>query len=349
MKSKNRLTAMFSVFISAFLVLGLAGCKNESDSTPKQPPPVTKPKYVEQIELRPDTTNEFQRVHKFLPNGTKHSMETHYRKGDVGKRIEFYRPDGSVKLVEEYHPHVKDKLKSKTVYDLSGKATATSSYRFNGILESETEYLANGHEKIVKYRVDGKRLHSETIDRKDGTRSVTYYHRDGKTLWAKAEWKGMTDVSLDYYDENGKLTHSRTKTSSSQEITVYDSSGKPIYHQKYTGYWSNSSYYNYSSFQLSEVEVLGDDGKTVTKRIHVERYSNNRVSKVEYFKDGELVREQKLNYDGSLDFERTLNDDGEWQSENHEFGEVQPEPIDDKALEEPEYKDPLTDGPNNFL
>lgn len=338
--------------LACLLVLGLflAGCKPNADndqSKSPEPPKQTQPQLAERIELKPDTSDEFQRIHRTFPNGTKHSLQIDYRDGTT--KVEFYRLDGTVKEVKEYHPHLVDKLKSITVYDTKGDPIKKEGFRVNGNLESETEYLANGQEKITLYRIDGKRLHSVTLDAKDGTKHTTYYRQDGKSLWAEAQWHGTKDVTVEYYDDQGVHTHTLHKTSNSKTITVFNGAGHAKYIQHYTGYWSDYSYYSYSSFQLNEVEEFGADGETLERRISVERYSNKRVSKLEYFEDGDLVREQELHWDGSLKSERTLQDDGTWDSKSHSQGEQESDPVDPTVLEEPAYDDPLTNNPNNFL
>ena len=96
-------------------------------------------------------------------------------------------------------------------------------------------------------------------------------------------------------------------------------------------------------------EEFEDDGVTVKRRISVERYSNNRVSKLEYFKDGELVQEQDLHWDGSVKTDKTLKDDGTWDSNSHDQGELETEAIDTKVFDEPVDDNPLDDNPNHFL
>ena len=345
--SRNWLTRALMLGLCLSLLV-LAGCNPEGDTNvQKEPPKPVVPEYTERIVLQPDTSDEFQRIYRTKPNGSKHSLKIDYRDGT--STIEYYRPDGTVSEVKEYHAHLDDKLKSHTKFDTEGNPISKDAYRVNGRLESSTEFLADGTKKIAMYKVDGKRLHSETLERQDGSKSEVYYRTDGKTLWAKVEWKNSRNVTVEYYDATGKLDQTRVKTQNSRDITVFDDSGKAIYRQHYTGYWSTYSYYAYSSYQLIEVEELEDDGQTVKRRIFVERYSNKRVKRIEYLKDGEVVKEQELNYDGSVKFEKTLKDDGTWDTQSPEFGEVPSEPVAPELLTEPDYDDPLTNNPNNFL
>ena len=353
MSRKPKTFRLFS-FLPLMLLVGfglaLSGCTPE-DNSANQPPKQTqpaKPNYVEKIEFRPDTSNEFQRVHRYLPNGTKVGMRIDYRDGT--SKMEHYRRDGSIHKVEEFHKVV-DKLKSVTEFDLDGKPTGKTTYRISGRLESKIEYVADGTEKITTYRIDGKRLHSVTIDRKDGTKSTTYYRRDGKSLWAKAEWHNSRTVTVDYFDDQGKLSQRIEKSSNSKNVTVFDGNGKAVYKQYWDGYWNpTSTYYYYNSYQLETVEEFESDGSTVKRRIHVERYSD-RVSKLEYFKDGELVKEQELNGDGTVKEEKILQDDGTWQTETvPPIEDVHPDPpVDTKRFDELDWEDPLTNSPNNFL
>ena len=333
-------------------LLGLAGCGPEDGGTtqkqePAQPTAPAEPQYNERIVLQPDTSDEFQRIFRTLPNGTKHSLRIDYRDGT--SKIEFYRRDGTVSEVKEYHAHLDNKLKSHTVFDLDGNPVSKDSFRVNGRLESKTEFVRDGTEKITMYRVDGKRLHSVTVDRKDGTKSTVYYRRDGTTLWAKAEWHGSLHVTVEYYDDTGKLDHIREKTQNARDITVVDDTGKAVFRQHYTGYWSTYSYYAYSSYQLIEVEELEDDGQTVKRRIYVERYSSKRINRIEHMKDGAVVKEETFHYDGSVKFVKELQEDGTWKSESHDIGKVKPAPVAPELFAEPDYDDPLTNNPNNFL
>lgn len=348
-----RMLPRLGLFVLLVAMLGLAGCGPEegSNSSGKQPPAKTQPApgpvTVDTVEFKPDTSDEFQRIHRHLPDGTKVSMRIDYRDGS--SKEEFYRPDGTLKETKEFHAVV-DKLKSVTEYDARGEPVSRESYRINGILESKTEFLKDGSQKVTTFRIDGKRLHSESIERKDGTKSTTYYRKDGTTLWAKAEWANSREVVVEYFDSNGVHVQTRALDSNNRDITVFDPSGKALYKQYWDGYWNpTSSYYYYQSYQLESVEEFDSDGVTLKRRIHVERYSNHRVTKVEYFEDGKLVREQELNRNGTVSSDKVLKDDGTWETNSNPLSDLKPEPIDTDRFDEPAYQDPLSNSPNNFL
>lgn len=349
----NGFLPRLGLLVVLLAVLGLAGCGPEDGSDPssgKQPPAQTEPAppvTVDTVEFKPDTSDEFQRIHRHLPDGTKVSMRIDYRDGS--SREEFYRPDGTVKEMKEFHAVV-DKLKSVTKFDAKGEPVSRESYRINGVLESETEFLQDSSKKVTTYRMDGKRLHSVSIEREDGTTSTTYYRRDGKTLWAKAEWANAREVVVEYFDDKGVHVQTREVDSNNRDITVFDPTGKALYKQHWDGYWNpTSTYYYYQSYQLETVEEFEDDGVTLKRRIHLERYSNNRVTKVEYFEDGNLVREQELNRNGSVSSDKTLKDDGTWETNSNPLSDLKPDPIDSDRFDEPSYQDPLVNAPNNFL
>lgn len=354
MNKSRKFFGLFGSLILALGVLSLAGCGPEDGKSsppdanpPKQTepaPPVT----IDKVELQPDSSDEFQRVHRYLPNGSKVSMRIDYRDGS--SKEEFYRPDGTVGEVKEFHAVV-DKLKSVTKYDQKGKPLSTTMYRVSGVLEAEVEYRADGSQKITMYRIDGKRLHSITESRADGSKSTVYYQKDGTTLWAKAEWPNSREVVVEYFDKNGVHTQTTVKDSNNRDITVFDPSGKALYKQYWDGYWNpNSTYYYYQSYQLESVEEFDSDGTTIKRRLHVERYSNNRVTKIEYFDKGNPVKEQVLNRDGSVKSERTLQDDGSWLDNTNPLQNTMPDPpVDRSKFDEVDYQDPLTNAPNNFL
>ncbi|MBZ0184652.1 MAG: hypothetical protein K8F91_00270, partial [Candidatus Obscuribacterales bacterium] len=112
---RNRIFG-WAMLPTMLLLLALAGCKPEADNTPPQVP--AGPVYDIKVESRPDTTDEFQRLHYFLKDGTKVKLEIQYRDGRTEQFN--YRPDGTVEEQLVLHIHSK-KVKSLTKFAADGK------------------------------------------------------------------------------------------------------------------------------------------------------------------------------------------------------------------------------------
>src|SRR5262249_23696672 len=156
-------------------------------------------------------------------------------------------------------------------------------------LESLSTYQTDGTTRTVKYRVDGKRLHSESVEPRYGTKNITFYRKDGKTLWAKATVETSGDSRVEYFDDNGKLSQLRETTSDHKVITVYDDKGVALYRQTWDGYrYSYGSYYN--NYRLDKVEEFAADGKTVKRELEFNSWGSLQITTATDFENGKKSR-----------------------------------------------------------
>lgn len=342
-RAKGLFSALAVVFV-AVLALSLSGCKQEeATSQPPQPQPV---QYVIKTFPKPDTSDEFQQIHTFLPNGTLVKVEIQYRDGRTVTQL--YRPDQTVSEVTETHPHT-DRTKAVTHYGPDGQTvTDKTTYRLNGNVDAKTTYNADGSSATTRYRMDGKRLYSESTKAADGTENHTFYQKDGKTLWAKGVRKPNQDVRVEMYDDTGtNITMVREVFSEKVEITVY-SGGKPHYKQMYQVY---GSYYRYNT--LIGIDEFESDGKTVKRHLDFEPWSGYGAAGVRSATDyvgGVKSEVRNYRYDGTLETRQRYTPGNSTPAvTKHASSEQLTEPLDLQWKREPSYNDPFSENPANFM
>ena len=342
--STMRAFAIAPYLALALVLVLLSGCKDESKTS--EPPAPPSPQYViKQIE-RPDDSPEARRIYTYLPDGrTLVKLEIQLRDGVT--QIQTFRKDQSISEVTETHPF-STKTKSVTNYAADGSTIVDkTTYRVNGILEDKTTFASDGSSTTLRYRLDGKRLHSRAIKTKGGDESITFFRQDGTTTWAKAEVKAGGDRRVEYFGADGRLQHIREVFSDHMMVTVFDTAGTPVYRQRWDGYRYSYSYYSY--YTLEKVEEFAGDGSTVVRELEFQRYGSRNVTKARDFENGVKVRERSFRYDGTLESETTFNtSDGTSSVVNHDAKEGIKEKVDSSWSKEPSYEDPFSDNPANF-
>lgn len=342
-RAKGLFSALTVVFVAA-LALSLSGCKDkEATSQPPQPPPQ---QYVIKTFPKPDTSDEFQQIHTMLPNGTLVKVEIQYRDGRTVTQM--YRPDQTVSEVTETHPHT-DRIKAVTHYGPDGQTvTDKSTYRLNGNLDSKTTLNADGTSATTRYRMDGKRLYSESTKATDGTENHTFYQKDGKTLWAKGVRKPNQDVRVEMYDDTGtNLTMIREVFATKMEITVY-SGGKPQYKQIFDGYRS----YYYPYYSIVSIDEYESDGVTVKRHLDLERWSYGAagVKTATDYVNGVKSEVRYYRYDGTRESTEKFTPGNSTPTvTKHSAYENLTEPLDLQRKREPSYNDPFSENAANFM
>lgn len=343
-RAKGLFSALTIMFVAA-LALTLSGCKDDKEVA-QQPPQPPAQQYVIKTFPKPDTSDEFQQIHTMLPNGTLVKVEIQYRDGRTVTQL--YRPDQTVSEVQETHPHT-DRTKSVTHYGTDGQTVIDkSTYRLNGNLDAKTTYNADGSSATTRYRMDGKRLYSESTKAVDGTENHTFYQQDGKTLWAKGVKKPNDDVRVEVYDDTGtSITQVREVFYSKMEITVY-AGGKPQYKQTFDGY--RSYYYRY--YTLLSLDEYESDGTTVKRHLDFERYSYGTagVKTATDYANGVKSEVRTYRYDGTLETRETFTAGNTTPTvTKHTSSEQLREPLDLQWKKEPVYNDPFSENAANFM
>lgn len=330
------------------LALPLTGCKDDSKGPP--PPPAqtqpAQPKYVVKVIPKPDESEELQRVETYLPDGvTLVKREIQYRRGGR-TQIEVFRPNGSLKEVQELHPHT-TKLKSTTRYENDGTTKIDeTTYRLNGGVDAVTTFKSDGSAYTLRYRNDGKRLLSEATKTPDGKKVSTYFHEDGKTLWANTVEQANGDSKVETFRLDGTRDQTREVFYDHMLVTVHGADGKALYTQKWSGY--RYAYSSYRYYSLEKVEEYGDDGVTVKRKLEFERYGNRNIKTATDIVNGKPVATRYFRYDGTLERVETVNADGTTTTVKHEASEKLTETYDPALKVEPKFDDPLVDSPSHF-
>jgi len=331
----------------AFLTLPLAGCKDEE--APPPPPQVNQPaqpKYIVKVIPKPDESDELQRIYTYLPDGvTLHKLEIQYRR-DGRTQVQYYRTDGTVKEVQEMHPHT-TKVKSSTRMAADGTTKVDeTTYRMSGDLDSVTEFKADGTARTLRYRNGGKRLLAEIDKAADGKKTSVYYHQDGKTVWANTVEQPNGDSKVETFRMDGTRDQDREVFVDRMVVTVYGADGKVQYKQLWSGY--RYSYSSYRYYTLTNVEEFAADGTTVQRVLEFERYGSRNIKKATDIVNGKPAKTRYFRYDGTLEREEAVNADGTTSTVRYTVSDNKTETHDATRKNEPRYDDPLVDSPAHF-
>ena len=345
--SKNRFIAVSALV--AVLALSLSGCKQEDEVPP--PPPVkaqpAQPKYIVKVIPKPDGSEELQRVYTYLPDGvTLYKLEIQYRQGGR-TQVQWYRPDGTVKEVQEMHPYSPSKVKSTTRMAPDGTSKIYETvYRLNGGVDAVTTFKADGSSHTVRYRNDGVRRLSETNTAPDGTKVSTFFHADGTTTWANATEQKNGDSKVETFRPDGTRDQTREVFSDRMIVTVHGADGKVKYTQTWSGY--RYAYSNYRYYTLEKVEEVDTDGVTLKRKLEFERYGNRNIKVATDIVNGKPAKIRYFRYDGTLEREEIVQADGTKTTVKHDASEKITETFDPAVKVEPAYDDPLIDSPSHF-
>ncbi|MBX3073384.1 hypothetical protein KF728_21440 [Candidatus Obscuribacterales bacterium] len=345
--SKSRFIAV-SVLVAG-LALSLTGCKQEDEVPP--PPPVkaqpAQPKYIVKVIPKPDGSEELQRIYTYLPDGvTLYKLEIQYRQGGRTE-VQWYRPDGTVKEVQEMHPYSTGKVQSTTRMAPDGTTKVDqTTYRLDGGVDAVTEFKADGSSHTVRYRNDGKRRLSVTDTAPDGKKVSTYFHADGTTVWANATEQKNGDSKVETFRLDGTRDQTREVFYDRMIVTVHGADGKPKYTQTWSGY--RYAYSSYRYYTLEKVEEFGADGVTLTRKLEFERYGSRNIKVATDLANGQPTKTRYFRYDGTLEREEIVQADGTKTTVKHEASEKITETYDPGVKNEPAYDDPLVDSPSHF-
>ena len=219
---------------------------------------------------------------------------------------EYFRTDGTLEKSTMVFPEtslgasVYCKTRERT-YGKDGKTELESRYiREDGTLGTVSDQV-NG--TFTQYRADGKRLRSVQQRLASGDYQTTYYRLDGATVWWVSLHSGNSRV---FFDMKGNQVKKEFKSESLTGSFSMGPGSAPIpyaahsylradgtveYKQTWYAVYEGKDYFT----GLSQVELYGSDGKTVTTRISLELRHLRRglfVKTVELFNpDGsKLVR-----------------------------------------------------------
>lgn len=354
MLTSSLLRALKRISIVSFcglLLLGLAGCDSKSgnnNNPPKQPPAPTQPKNIVKVELRPESSGEFQRISTYTPDGA-HLIELQidYRDGNTEKQ--FFRNDGTTSKKQKFYQSSRPlKLEKETEYAADGTTVVMErTFRVQGPLDAEKKFNADGSTETKRYRLDGKRLHSLENRDSAGNATATYWRADG-SLWAKSKTLGTAGyysqpIEITYYGANGNVAQVRTILSNKMEIQVNRADGTKLYVQTWSGY--SSPYYR--SFTLDSLKEYETDGTTLSRELKFS-YST-RISEAHSYTKGVKSSSRYYRWDGTLEREETLDAAGKvTATKNHDASEGITEPVDSGWKVEPAWEDPTSSDIRNF-
>lgn len=336
------------VSFCGLLLLGLAGCDSKPDkSNPPTPPTPTAPKNIVKVELRPESSGEFQRIYTYTPDGARLiELQVDYRDGKTVK--EFYRLDGSLKTKQNFFQSSRPlKLEKETDYAADGKTVLVErTYRIQGVIDSAKKFNTDGSTETTRYRLDGKRLHSVENRDSAGNATATYWRADG-SLWAKSKTLGsqgyyVQPMEITYYGTNGNVAQVRTIRSNGMDITVNRADGTLQYTQTWSGY--SSPYYR--SFTLDSLKEYETDGKTLSREVKF-TYST-RVNEAHSYTKGVKTSSRYYRWDGTLEREVTIDAAGASSTKYHDASAGITEPVDAAMKVEPVWEDPLSPDIRNF-
>lgn len=331
----------------AVFALPLAGCKKEEEA-PQVPPAATtpaQPKYIVKVVPKPDESEELQRIYTYLEDGTLVKVEIQFRQGGRTQR-QLFRPDGSVKEVQEMHPYT-TKVQSSTEMAADGTTkVGQKTYRISGDLDSKTEFKADGSSKTLRYRNGGSRVLAEITTDTDGKKTGVFYHADGKTVWAKTVELKNGDSKVETFRLDGTRDQDREVFVDRMLVTVYGADGKAQFKQTWSGY--RSAYSSYRYYTLEKVEEFSADGTTVKCILEFERYGRGNVKKATDIVNGKPSKVRTYRWDGTLESEEIFNADGTSRLERHDSSENLKDTHDPAWKVEPKFDDPLVDNPSHF-
>jgi len=254
---------LLTATVGLLLIAGLlSGCRQDEQQKPTPPPVVVQPKPTEKIELMPDTSEEFARHHFIDATGFEVETRIDYRNGD--KAVIKFRANHSQ---ESY----KRTAKNGTVlieqnFAADGKTiTSGQELRKDLTLKWKATQDASGAVTTKTYWWDGTALFSEKVQQlPSGSYQTTFYRKDG-TLWGKRS--GPSDGVIaheEQFNTSGKLEFTSERNGSDIVTTLYRADGTPEYRQHMI---ETTSSYGYTSRNLTSVEVLNADGKTVGRTL----------------------------------------------------------------------------------
>lgn len=280
------------------------------------------------VEMMPETSPEFRRVHYAGPNGKDLKIEIAYRNNDYGYL--FYRQDGTQREFLVVFPDGKTE-RIHSYFDVTGKViTKGFEVRKDGSkLWTAEQPVAGGDITTTVYWQDGKTVFSVAVRSKDRI-ETTFFKKDTTQKWVRLVTNLNGDIvyAEDVYGDTGNLVRSRqTDDGYAGTMDYYRADGTLYFRQT----WERQSYgdyddyghgygypggYGYSSTPtLKTVTVFGADGKTATLELAL---SYPRSVATWDQKGTKIVR--FLKWDGSVESVQYVSKSGSTTANNSPTG-----------------------------
>ncbi len=304
------------------------------------------------VEMMPETSPEFRRVHYTGPDGKDLKVEIAYRNNDYGYL--FYREDGTQREFLVVFPNRKTE-RIHSYFDITGKVvTSGFEVRKDGSKVWTAEQpVPGGDITTTTYWQDGKTVFSTAVRSKDRI-ETTFFKKDTTQPWVRlvTSLSGDTVYAEDVYGDNGKLVRSRkTDDGYSGTVEYYRADGTLNFRQTwerqyyggydYDGYGGPGGYGGYSPTPtLKSVTVFGADGKTATLEVtfsypgSVATWDKKGTKIVRYLKyDGTVDRVEYVSASGSTTTNnRPTGNEAKVPSYNEtELKVDMPKPVDTRA------------------
>lgn len=265
-------TLLAGLFVAVLLVAFIDRIDHRSETTNSLT--------ASRVEMMPETSPEFRRVHYTGPDGKDLKVEIAYRNNDYGYL--FYREDGTQREFLVVFPNGKTE-RIHSYFDVTGKViTSGFEVRKDGSKVWAAEQpVPGGDITTTTYWQDGKTVFSVAVRSKDKV-ETTFYKKDSTQKWVRLVTNLGGDIvyAEDLYGDNGQLVRSRkTDDGYGGTMEYYRADGTLYFRQT----WERQYYggYDYDGYgygggggysttpTLKSVTVFGADGKTPTLEVTV--------------------------------------------------------------------------------